>query len=156
LALRHLRARVQPEIHHMTAAHEAGARAAPCRPDWRLAARMLAQGEAVAAVARQVGCSRSQLSRRRNHDPLFRALIEELEQAEPPAEEGLAGLRHALHHAIEHEVRNGNVRVVLWLADRLSLVTPPGEHTTGQELQDILNGLSPAELNEFEGLRDPA
>jgi hypothetical protein len=44
---------------------------------------------------------------------------------------------------------------VLWLADRLNLVTPPTETTPGQELQNILNGLSPAELHEFESLGDP-
>jgi hypothetical protein len=44
---------------------------------------------------------------------------------------------------------------VLWLADRLKLVTPPSEGTPGQERQDILDGLSPAELREFQNLGDP-
>jgi hypothetical protein len=136
----------------MTAAHEAGKRAAPCHPDWRRAAQLLAYGDPVAAVAEKIGCSRSQLSRRRNHDPVFRAWIEEFRQMGP--DERLAHLRQAVHRAIEEEVSKGTVRVVLWLADRLKLVTPLSERTPGQELSELLNGLSQEELREFESLRE--
>jgi hypothetical protein len=156
--VRHLAAlstRAQPEIHHMSAAHEAGARAAPCRPDWRRAAELIARGDAVTAVAAEIGCSRSQLSRKRNHDPIFRSWVEEFQGIDLSADDRMTRLRHAVHQAIENEVRGGNVRVVLWLADRLNLVTPPSEGTPGQELQEILNGLSPAELREFQSLGDP-
>ena len=74
-----------------------------------------------------LGCSRSQLSRKRNHDPLFQDLIEEFRKMGP--EERLARLRHAVHRAIDRAVADHNVRVVLWLADRLRLVTPPNERT---------------------------
>ena len=137
----------------MTAAPKAGKAAAPCRPDWRLAAQLLANGEPLALVARTLGCARSQLSRKRNHDPLFQDLIEEFRQMGP--EERLARLRHAVHRAIDLAVANNNVRVVLWLADRLKLVTPPSERTPGDELRELLNGLSPEELREFESLREP-
>jgi hypothetical protein len=136
----------------MTAAPKAGTRAAPCRPDWRLAAQLLANGEPLAVVARTLRCSRSQLSRKRNHDPLFQDLIEEFRRMGP--EERLARLRHAVHRAIDLAVAGNNVRVVLWLADRLRLVTPPSERTPGEELRELLNGLSPEELREFESLRD--
>jgi hypothetical protein len=136
----------------MTAAPKAGTRAAPCRPDWRLAAQLLANGEPLAVVARTLRCSRSQLSRKRNHDPLFQDLIEEFRRMGP--EERLARLRHAVHRAIDLAVADNNVRVVLWLADRLKLVTPPSERTPGEELRELLNGLSPEELREFESLRD--
>lgn len=136
----------------MTAAPKGGKAAAPCPPDWRLAAQLLANGEPLAVVARTLGCSRSQLSRKRNHDPLFQDLIQEFRRMGP--EERLARLRHAVHRAIELAVAGGNVRVVLWLADRLKLVTPPSERTPGEELRELLNGLSPEELREFESLRD--
>jgi hypothetical protein len=48
------------------------------------------------------------------------------------------------------------VRVILWLSDRLKLVTPPNEHTPDQELRRILDGLTSEELEEFEQLRDEA
>jgi hypothetical protein len=136
----------------MTAAPKAGTRAAPCRPDWRLGAQLLANGEPLAVVARIVKCSRSQLSHKRNHDPRFQDLIEEFRQMGP--EERLARLRHAVHRAIDRAVALNNVRVVLWLADRLNLVTPPNERTPAQELQNLLNGLSADELSEFESLGD--
>jgi hypothetical protein len=136
----------------MTAAPRAGKAAAPCRPDWRLAARLLANGEPLAVVARTLKCSRSQLSRKRNHDPLFQDLIEEFRQMGPA--ERTAHLRQMVHRAIDLAVANENVRVVLWLADRLRLVTPPNERTPGEELREMLNGLSPEELCEFESLRE--
>lgn len=137
----------------MTAARKAGKAAAPCRPDWRLAAQLLANDEPLAVVARILKCSRSQLSHKRNHDPLFQDLIEEFRRMSP--EERLARLRHSVQRAIERAVAGDNVRVVLWLADRLKLVTPPDERTPGGELRQLLGGLSPEELKEFESLREP-
>jgi hypothetical protein len=57
-----------------------------------------------------------------------------------------------VHRAIDLAVANQNVRVVLWLADRLKLVMPPDERTPADELREMLNGLSPEELCEFESL----
>jgi hypothetical protein len=135
----------------MTAAPEAGTRAAPFA-DWRRAAKLLAHGEGVAAVAEKLGCSRSQLSRMRNHDPMFQFWIEEFRQLGP--DERLARLRETVHRKIEEEVGKGTVRVLLWLADRLNLLTPPSERTPEHELQELLNGLSDEELREFESLGD--
>jgi hypothetical protein len=136
----------------MTAAPKAGKAAAPCRPDWRLAAQLLANGEPLALVARTLDCSRSQLSHKRNHDPLFQDLIEEFRQMGP--EERLARLRHNVRRALDRAVAGDNVRVVLWLADRLRLITPPNESTPTEELQGLLNGLSEEERHEFESLGD--
>jgi len=69
-----------------------------------------------------------------------------------PERDRMEDLRRAVHEAIEAEVLNGNVRVLLWLADRLKLITPPSERTPEQELRAILGGLSQDELKEFEGL----
>jgi hypothetical protein len=137
----------------MTAAPKAGTRAAPFA-DWRRAAQLLAYGEGVADVAEKLGCSRSQLSRKRNHDSIFQSWIEEFRQLGP--DERLARLREAVHRKIEEEVGKGTVRVLLWLADRLNLLTPPSERTPDHELRQLLNGLSPQELREFESLDDPA
>jgi transposase-like protein len=140
----------------MTDRPEAGARrAAPCRIDWRHAAELLAQGVALTSVAGRLGCSRSQLSRKRNHDRLFQSWIQEAKQAMGiSARDRNTDLRRAVRRAIEAEVKGGNVRVILWLADRLKLITPPSERTPEQELREILGGLSQDELHEFEGLRD--
>lgn len=139
----------------MTAAPEAGARAVPYRPDWRRAAEMLAQGHTVIEVARTLPCSRSQLSRKRNHDPLFQAWIAKYQHEDLTPDRRMARLRRAWDVAIEKAVGKGEVRILLWLADRLNLVAPPSEQTPGGELRDILNGLSPEELREFQDLGDP-
>lgn len=137
----------------MTPAHQVSVPAAPDRPDWQRAAELLARGDSVASIAREIGCSRSQLSRKRNHDPSFQSWIEYFQQVETDSGDDLC-LQESVHRAIENEIRIGNVRVVLWLAQRLSLVTPPDERTPAQELQEILDSLSTDELIEFQSLRD--
>ena len=125
------------------------------RIDWRKAAELVAEGAPPGAVVSQVGCSRRQLSRRLNHDTLFQGWIDEFTQAALERERSRIGaLGRAVQSAIEAEVKNGNVRVILWLADRLKLITPPSERTPEQELREILRGLSADELREFESLRD--
>jgi hypothetical protein len=84
-------------------------------------------------------------------------LIEEFAQSARERErDRIAGLRAAVHAAIEAEVGKSNVRVILWLADRLKLITPPSDQTPEQELHAILSDLNPDELREFESLRDPS
>lgn len=141
----------------MTGASAPGSRRrADSRPiDWRLGAQLLAQGTSVIDTAERLGCSRSALLRRRQRDPVFREWMEDFRAGDPAhAAERIAGLRRTLQEAIEKEVKGGNVRVILWLADRLKLVTPPGERTPAQELRDLVGGLNPEELREFEDLRD--
>ena len=141
----------------MTDRAEAGPRrrAVPCRVDWHHAAELLAHGVALTTVARELGCSRSQLSRKRNHDGVFQRRIQDAKHAAARLKgDRDADLRRAVRRAIETEVKGGNVRVILWLADRLKLITPPDERTPEQELRAILGGLSQDELHEFEGLRD--
>lgn len=140
----------------MNAASAAGARRDRSRRiDWGRGAELLAQGATVAAAARTIGCSPKTLARKRRHDPAFQARIEALRTPDRRSDDDrIAGLRRVLHDAIEAEVRAGNVRVILWLADRLKLVTPISERTPEQELRDLLNGLSSDELREFEDLKD--
>jgi hypothetical protein len=123
--------------------------------DWHLAAELLARGLTIAAVAARVGCARATLARKRRHDPVFQNWMVRCREAQPePEGSGLADLRDTLHRAIEAQVHDGNVRVILWLADRLKLVTPPSERTPEQELRALLRGLTSEELREFESLRD--
>jgi hypothetical protein len=106
-------------------------------------------------VAARVGCARATLARKRRHHPVFQSWLVRCREAQPePEGSGLADLRDTLHRAIEAQVHDGNVRVILWLADRLKLVTPPSERTPEQELRALLRGLTSEELREFEGLRD--
>ncbi len=136
----------------------AGAGRAGRRPiDWRRVAGLVARDLPLATVIQEGGCSARQLSRKRNHDAVFQRWVEELRQATVERErerDRIGDLRRVVQDAIEAEVRNGNVRVILWLADRLKLITPPSARTPEQELRDILGALSPAELQEFESLRD--
>jgi transcriptional regulator with XRE-family HTH domain len=123
--------------------------------DWHQAAELLAQGLTIAAVAKRVGCSRAVLSRRSKQDPVFQSGLARCRETQAGKDDTqLAELRQALEHAIENGVCSGSVRMTLWLADRLKLVTPPSQGTPQQELRAILSALTPAELREFEALRD--
>ncbi len=39
----------------------------------------------------------------------------------------MSSLQQRLHDAIDTEVQNGNMRVILWLADPMKLIGPPEE-----------------------------
>lgn len=121
--------------------------------DWRMAADLVARGLSLAETARKVGCSRSQLSRRRNHDQVFRSWIEASESSLPPVRERRIGsLRQRLHDAIDAEVQGGNVRVILWLADRMKLVSPTEKETSA--LDTILQAMTDQDIKEFEKLKE--
>ncbi|NJO38101.1 MAG: helix-turn-helix transcriptional regulator [Rhizobiales bacterium] len=123
--------------------------------DWRMAAELLARGLTVAEAARQIGCSRSQLSRRRNHDRVFRAWVEDCEASLPPlSERRICSLRQRLHDAIDAEVQSGNVRVILWLADRLKLIQPAAREPSASSLQYLLGAMTDQDIKEFESLKD--
>ena len=133
---------------------------APRRParrviDWQQAAELLADGMTIAEAAARVGCSRSALARRRRRDPTFQNWMARSREVDAdPGARGFDGLRLPLQRAIAREVGVGNVRVVLWLADRLKLVAPLDERTPDHELRRILDGLTSEQLREFESLRD--
>ena len=125
--------------------------------DWRHAARLLAEGRSMAETARTVGCSRASVARRLKVNQDFQRLVGRLRDGAGDAEAGrLEALRRTCQDAIETEVRGGNVRVILWLADRLKLITPQDSRTEDDELETLLKTLSPDELSEFEGLKDPS
>jgi hypothetical protein len=106
-------------------------------------------------VAERVGCAPTTLARKRRQDPAFRDRLTRCRTPEPkPEGSRLPDLRSTLQRAIADQVGTGNVRVILWLAERLKLVTPPNERTPEQDLRAILDNLTEEELREFESLRD--
>lgn len=133
---------------------------APRRParrvvEWRLAAELLAQGMTMAEAAARIGCSYGALARRRRHDSSFQSWVARArERAADVEPQRFEDLRPAIHRVIVREVGLGNVRVTVWLADRLKLVTPPSRQTPERELRQLLTGLTTEELLEFESLRD--
>lgn len=133
---------------------------APRRParraiDWQRAAEFLAQGMTIEEAAARVGCSRYALERKRRHDATFQSwMTRPRESAADAGSQRFEDLRPAIHQVIAREVGSGNVRVILWLADRLKLVNPPSQQTPEQELRQLLAGLTTEELREFETLRD--
>jgi hypothetical protein len=123
--------------------------------DWHHAAELLGQGLTIPAVAEQVGCAPATLARKRRQDPVLRDRLAGSHTPEPrPEGSRMPELRTPLQRAIADEVGVGNLRVILWLAERLKLVTPPSEHTPEQELRALLDSLTEEELREFESLRD--
>jgi len=95
------------------------------RYDWDLAAAMLARGSGVGNAARVVGCHRTTVWRALRRSEAFRRRIaglraEYLAEAAAPLER----LREEVVAGIRREVALGNVRVLLWLADRLGLAAP--------------------------------
>ena len=65
----------------------------------------------------------------------------------------VSALRDALLDAIEHEVQVGNVRVILWLADKLRVLeASTGEKKPAEELRNFFAELDGDELREFASL----
>ena len=65
----------------------------------------------------------------------------------------VSALRDALLDSIEHEVQTGNVRVILWLADKLKVLeASTGEKKPAEELRHFFAELDGDELREFASL----
>ncbi len=65
----------------------------------------------------------------------------------------VSALRDALLDSIEHEVQTGNVRVILWLADKLRVLDAAGgEKKPAEELRRFFSELDGEELREFASL----
>lgn len=90
--------------------------------DWDLVATLLAQGMATTAIARHLGCSRVTVWRQvRKRERMRRLIVEEHAAQRLEVAGRLDGLRSLVAGQIEQQVRDGNVRVLLWLADRMNL-----------------------------------
>jgi hypothetical protein len=53
-------------------------------------------------------------------------------------------------------VQNGNVRVILWLADRMKLVSPSDSEKPLSAMSELLRSMADQDLKEFESLKDEA
>lgn len=137
-------------------ARSASPRRKPRPIDWRRAAQLVARGMPLRSVAKEIGCSLSALSRKRNHDPIFQDWILRLRTLDTQdPQERVSELRRSLHAAIDDQIGKGNARIIVWLAERLNLVPAPGQTTPVEELHALLGNLSAEELQEFASLRDP-
>jgi hypothetical protein len=86
---------------------------------------------------------------------MFQSWIAELRASLPPANERrICSLRRRLHDAIDAEVQGGNVRVILWLADRMKLIQPAEREMPPSSLHDLLRTMSDRDIKEFESLKD--
>ena len=95
----------------------------PRKPlDWALAAEMLAEGCSTAQVAHRIGTTRQNVWRVMKESDVFRRRFA-TNRLRSIAEAGgvIDGLRGEVAETIKREVLNGNIRVTLWLADRLGL-----------------------------------
>src|SRR5690606_18613275 len=106
--------------------------------EWGDAARRIAEGERMTAVAARLGCSRSTLWRTLQRSERLRTRIEEERRClAVEAATRFKGLHGAALETIEAAVRRGDLRAAFWVADRLGL--------TKRELAEAREGLAMAE-----------
>jgi|GEM_PF-3743882 len=92
------------------------------RIDWSAVATSLADGASTIDVANFVGCSRQHVWRiLRSSNALRVRLGEERMRIAAECGSQIEGLRRTIAEKIAHEVYAGNIRVLLWAADRLGL-----------------------------------
>jgi len=125
--------------------------------DWGRIVALLAQGVSTMDVARRVGCSRQTVW---NVLRRSRALEEALDDAETElgvnARLRLRGLRPLLADSLAAEVDKGNVRVILWLADRLHLADDrPWRRASRDHTEEPLDAASVARLKRSLESRNP-
>ncbi len=130
--------------------------------DWRKAAWLTAQRARPMDIMATVGCSRSQLRRRQSQCGLFRALVEQYAQ-EPrdmpctegggidPGERGreVRPLAETVRAKLEQEIIDGNIKVAMWLAERLRLFSPEDKEGTDATLRRLLASMTEAERRAF-------
>ncbi len=121
--------------------------------DWDDAARLLAAGLSHREVCELAGCSLPQLQGKLARSAAFReAVIRHREEG--PGEPAVMydRLRRLVYTHLERLVRSGNLRVLLWIADKLKLVQPIDKAAPELELRTILDSLSDEEFAQFEAL----
>jgi hypothetical protein len=85
-------------------------------------AALAAQGRTTAEIAREVGYSRQHVWRLvRNSRPLHAAMNEADAETDFNATGRLMGVRPVVADELARQAAEGNVRVLLWLADRLKI-----------------------------------
>ena len=119
--------------------------------DWCEAARLAATGLPHREISERVGCSRSQLYRRMAGCALFKALVAAYaaaDRSEPTAED-VASIETRVRRKVVDEVAEGNVKVALWLAERLRLFTPDSEDSPEDTIQRLMESMTPLERAAF-------
>ena len=117
--------------------------------NWHAAAERLAAGGDAAAAAVAAGCSEMDLHRKLRTDGVLSALVDCYRQTPAVRGEDHRGtLRTLSGETIEREVRAGNLKVVMWFADRVRLLRPEAEDAHDGPL-DVL---SPDEAALLAGL----
>ena len=129
--------------------------------DWGKAAWLTASGARPGEIVAAIGCSRSQLRRRRQQCGLFGALVEQYGKAladvealastspEQPASTAGSALAETVRAKLEQEIIDGNVKVAMWLAERLRLFSPDDKDGTDATLRRLLETMSAAERQAF-------
>ncbi len=121
--------------------------------DWDDAARLLAVGLTPVEVAQLVGTTPGRINARIKRVRSFREAIEQHRSA------GRASPREAyerfcklVYAHLERQVRSGNLKVLMWIADRMKLVRPPDVDAPELELQRLLRTLSEEQRAEIRAL----
>ncbi len=118
--------------------------------DWEDAARLLAVGLSASEVAQLVGTTPGRVRYRLARVKAFRELVERYRA------EGRTGPREAyerlcrlVYAHLERQVRCGNLRVLLWVADRLKLVRPAEVDVAEAELARLVDSLPEEQREEL-------
>ncbi len=121
--------------------------------DWDDAARLLAAGHSHREVCELAGCTLPQLQAKLARSAAFREAVDR-HRDEGPGEPAVMydRLRRLVYTHLERLVRSGNLRVLLWIADKLKLVQPIDKAMPELELQSVLRNLSEEEFAQFEAL----
>lgn len=122
--------------------------------DWAKAAWLVANGATTDEIVAATGCSRGQLRRRESSCGLFRALVEQYRSVLANDDEK-ASLRtpHELaltvRRKLEREIDDGNMKVVIWLAERLRLFTPNAGEDAEAMMERLLASMTEEERKAF-------
>jgi hypothetical protein len=92
--------------------------------DWALIVAMLTEGHPIQEVARFTGCSRSQIWRILRRSNVARGMLQEVRiRRAVESATRLELAREASVDLILNQVRDGNLRAALWVADRLGVTS---------------------------------
>ncbi|WGF89660.1 hypothetical protein [Marinivivus vitaminiproducens] len=122
--------------------------------DWVRAAQMLAADRLQSDIVAMTGCTDESLSRRLG-DPVFSRLVE-LERERGANRQGELHDRlsqvvtDALIGEMQGETRN--VRVMMWMADRLQILKPTIDGQMTDALQRLIGGLGPVKRQAYDGM----
>lgn len=130
--------------------------------DWNRAAWLTASGARPSEILAEVHCSRSQLRRRQQTCGLFGALVEQyrlvlaeldIVDGKPGSQRRPAGdsqlLVETVREKLEQEIIDGNIKVAMWLAERLRLYSPEDREGTDGTLRRLLETMTEAEREAF-------